>query len=328
MRMRVDAVITWVDGSDSVWRQKRSLHEVGNLSSTLATSNVEGRFRNNGELKYLLRSLDRFWPFEGNIYIVTDKQTPDFLSKHPRIRIIDHTQILPAHHLPTFSSRAIESSLHKIPGIAEHFVAFNDDLFLTRPVTISDFFSSIGYGIRAYLSDEALPEVNEKDNLSGHNDALNAKLWMLEHQGRSSIDHIQEHYPKGVIQSLMAHLESVHPRMFDEVRSEKFRKIGGQSVLANVYPDWCITNGYGDIRTKECEYLFTHDIEENNLQDHLKSLLNDKLCLCINDTTDNRQDIHVMQRRLHEHLETLFPRPCQYEAKPIIHPDASVALAI
>lgn len=89
--MRVDAVITWVDGNDPVWRKKRA-HYAGEdyVYPGLVTSNVEGRYRDNGELLYLLRSLERFWPFQGNIFLVTDGQRPDFLGNHPRVKVIDH----------------------------------------------------------------------------------------------------------------------------------------------------------------------------------------------------------------------------------------------
>jgi hypothetical protein len=34
--------------------------------------------------------------------------------------------------LPTFSSPAIEANLHRIAGLSEHFLYFNDDVFLGK----------------------------------------------------------------------------------------------------------------------------------------------------------------------------------------------------
>ena len=45
-------------------------------------------------------------------------------------------------NLPVFNSRAIEINLHRIPGLAEQFVYFNDDMFITKPVTKEDFFKN------------------------------------------------------------------------------------------------------------------------------------------------------------------------------------------
>ncbi|WWD21565.1 hypothetical protein CI109_106051 [Kwoniella shandongensis] len=41
--------------------------------------------------------------------------------------------------LPTFNSFSIESRLAWIDGLSENFIAFNDDMFLLRPLSISDF---------------------------------------------------------------------------------------------------------------------------------------------------------------------------------------------
>ena len=46
--------------------------------------------------------------------------------------------------LPTHNSHAVESQLHRIPGIAEHFLYSNDDMFFGRPVSPSLFFSPGG----------------------------------------------------------------------------------------------------------------------------------------------------------------------------------------
>lgn len=310
--MRVDAVITWVDGSDPLWRSKREQYSSLSHAHTLATSNVEGRFRDNGDLLFLLRSLEKYWPFEGSIYLVTDGQSPDFLSQHPRVKVIDHREILDGQYLPTFSSRAIESALHRIPGLAEHFVAFNDDVFLTRRVSHEDFFGD--KGARIYLSDEKLPDLSATDNLSGHNDALNAKLWMRAHYGESKLDFIQEHSPKGVRKSWMMELEERHPDVFDEVRQEKFRRVFGQSILANLYQDWCLTLGRADVCHNECLYLYTDDIEGNKVES-LQSSIDRHLSVCINDTTDNRSDLKDMLGKLNRVRLEIFPNTSAFEKK-------------
>ena len=73
------------------------------------------------------------------IHLVTAGQVPDWLdTDHPMVNLVDHAQILPAEGLPTFNSHAIETSLHRIDGLAEHFVYFNDDFLLGRPVRPGD----------------------------------------------------------------------------------------------------------------------------------------------------------------------------------------------
>ena len=59
-----------------------------------------------------------------------------------RVSIVDHREIFAGfeQHLPTFNSRSIISVLWRIPGLAENFVYFNDDMLLLMPVRAEDFF--------------------------------------------------------------------------------------------------------------------------------------------------------------------------------------------
>jgi hypothetical protein len=76
---------------------------------------------------------------------VTDEQIPDWLNiAHPGIAVVDHRQNIPAEFLPTFNSHVIEAYLHRIPGLAEHYIYFNDDFFLTAPAEPGDFFTPNG----------------------------------------------------------------------------------------------------------------------------------------------------------------------------------------
>ena len=61
-----------------------------------------------------------------------------------KVKIVDHTEIFGDNKplLPVFNSRSIETKIHRIPGLAEHFIYFNDDMILLRPVSKSDFFEN------------------------------------------------------------------------------------------------------------------------------------------------------------------------------------------
>ena len=46
----------------------------------------------------------------------------------------------PEEYLPTFNSHTIEMNLHRIKGLSEQFVYFNDDMFINKPMKPRDFF--------------------------------------------------------------------------------------------------------------------------------------------------------------------------------------------
>ena len=142
---RIDAVITWVDGDDPQHRAKRLRYQPHAPRNANATN--PHRWACNDELGYCLRSIANHAPWIGRIWIITDAQNPD-LSRLPadllsRIAIVDHLTLFEGHEsaLPTFNSLAIETLLWRIPGLAERFVYFNDDVFLTGPLSPDDVFS-------------------------------------------------------------------------------------------------------------------------------------------------------------------------------------------
>ena len=141
--MDIDLVYLWVDGSDPAWQAKRNAIAGGTDESSSA--NCTGRYVDNDELKYSLRSVEKYAPWIRRIFIVTDDQIPKWLNtSNPKIRIVDHREILPEVSLPCFNSPLIEKFLHKIPGLSEHFIYANDDMFINRAVTPGDFFDADG----------------------------------------------------------------------------------------------------------------------------------------------------------------------------------------
>lgn len=137
---KIDLVYLWVDGSDTRWLEKKQKHTGIDFNTT--ECDCKGRFTNNDELRYSLRSVEKHLPWINNIYIVTDSQCPDWLNiNHPGIHLIDHAEIMPADILPCFNAPVIEYYLHKIPGLQEHFLFANDDMFVNSDLTPDYFFN-------------------------------------------------------------------------------------------------------------------------------------------------------------------------------------------
>lgn len=136
----VDFVVTWVDGSDPAWlAQKAQYTDVKNPD----INNDVSRYRDWDIFQYWFRAVEKYAPWVRNVYFVTWGHLPKWLNTDcPKLKIIRHEEIIPAEYLPTFNSHVIEWHLWRIPGLSEHFVYFNDDVFITRPLEKSDFFSN------------------------------------------------------------------------------------------------------------------------------------------------------------------------------------------
>jgi UDP-N-acetylglucosamine-lysosomal-enzyme len=133
---------------------------VWDLGDPFAEDVAENRFFDNDELKYSMKSIEKHAPWIRNVYLVTNGQVPNWLNlSHPKIKLITHEQIfLNKSHLPTFSSPAIESHLHRIKGLSKRFLYFNDDVLLTKTIWPDDFFTK-SRGFKIHLA-WALPGCN------------------------------------------------------------------------------------------------------------------------------------------------------------------------
>jgi hypothetical protein len=151
----VDAVFTYVNGSDPVWRasfdaylashpQARHGHPVG------ADVPYFNRYRDWNELRYSMRSLHMHAPWIRHVYLVLSgpSQIPRWLdAAHARVRIVYHRDLFPRPELelPTFNSLAIESVLHRIDGLSNHFLYLNNDVFFGRRARVADFIDARAY---------------------------------------------------------------------------------------------------------------------------------------------------------------------------------------
>ncbi len=137
----IDFVIAWVDGSDPAWQSQKNLwlNRIGKDSAFIDAG--DNRYRDWDNLRYWFRAVETYAPWVHKIHFVTCGQIPDWLNTHaPKLNLVNHRDFIPQQYLPTFSSHPIELNLHRIPGLSQQFVYFNDDFFLTKPVQPEDFF--------------------------------------------------------------------------------------------------------------------------------------------------------------------------------------------
>ena len=139
--MEIDFVITWVDMDDPKW--KKDFTEYSGKIDNSRNEVSEARFRDYGFLKYWFRGVEKFAPWVRKIHFVTCGQKPDWLDENnPKINLVNHEDYIPKQFLPCFNSSLIEIYLHRIPGLSEHFVYFNDDFFIINNIPEKRFFAN------------------------------------------------------------------------------------------------------------------------------------------------------------------------------------------
>lgn len=136
MGEKIDFVIMWVDGNDEMWRKEKSQYDTN--------TNADGtiyRYRDWDLLEYWFRGIEKYAPWVNKIHFVTWGHIPKWLNtNHPKLNIVNHKDFIPEKYLPTFSANSIELNLHRIKGLADNFVLFNDDVYLIDNVKQTDFF--------------------------------------------------------------------------------------------------------------------------------------------------------------------------------------------
>lgn len=135
---KIDFVVTWVDGGDPAWLAEKNRYR--GVQATQKSDN-NARYRDWGILRYWFRAVEKYAPWVNRIYFVTWGHLPEWLdTENEKLVIVNHRDYIPEEYLPTFSSIPIELNVHRIPGLSEKFVYFDDDMFLNAPVEPEDFF--------------------------------------------------------------------------------------------------------------------------------------------------------------------------------------------
>jgi UDP-N-acetylglucosamine-lysosomal-enzyme len=109
--------------------------------------NMTNRFRDNNELRYSLRSIEKYAPWVRKVFLVTSGHFPYWLNTH-QVTVVPHSEIFKnVSHLPVFSSPAIEANIHRIKGLSSKFIYLNDDVMFGNHITPLDFETADGYKV-------------------------------------------------------------------------------------------------------------------------------------------------------------------------------------
>ncbi|KAM6436565.1 N-acetylglucosamine-1-phosphotransferase subunits alpha/beta isoform 2-T2 [Liasis olivaceus] len=143
-----------IEGKELTLNPAYLLWDLSAISQSKQDEDISpSRFEDNEELRYSLRSIERHAPWVRHIFIVTNGQIPSWLNlDNPRVTIVTHQDIFQnLSHLPTFSSPAIESHIHRIRGLSQKFIYLNDDVMFGKDVWPDDFYSH-SKGQKVYLT--------------------------------------------------------------------------------------------------------------------------------------------------------------------------------
>ena len=313
----IDLVYTWVDAADPVWDARRRQHSAG--TAQLPSAANDERFLDRDELRYSLRSIWNHMPFVRRIHLVTDGQVPAWLdTTDSRISLIDHREIFPDPcALPTFNSHAIEACLHRIPGLAEHFIYANDDFFVGREATPDTFFTRVGLPRSRFAPSQFIYSGEPRPDAIPTDWAAFNTTRLIERDFGISFDRKHQHVPYALTKSLLSELEGRYPDEFDRTRRARFRSrtdVAVPSMLAHFY---AIATGRGiEWETAPGDYIYADTGRADALR-RFRDIRNGRpRFFCLNSTLHRVLDLSDQSVEVSMLLSELFPHPSPWELAP------------
>jgi hypothetical protein len=308
----IDIVYTWVNHRDADWRRLWA-ETVGSDPEAMGddSGGIE-RFLNRDELKFSLRSVASFAPWARKIFVVTNCSPPDWLDlDHPQIHWVDHREVIPENVLPVFSSHSIESRLQHVPGLADHFLYFNDDFFLTRPTLASDFFECSGLSksfMERHGSVNGEPEEESPDYL---NAARNGRR-LLEETFSRSVTRLHQHTPYALRRDVLLEMEERFDGPIGATTARRFRSIADISTVSFLYHHYAYLTGRSVYASSDAVLVKPQTLRyERRLQQVIDGE-RVPISLCLNDGGGSSLFPH-WDRHVVEFLETYFCSPCVFE---------------
>jgi hypothetical protein len=348
----VDIVYLWVNGQDLAWRAKRrqalrqlSADGVHGIDAIARFGNVEGRFRDNDELLYSLRALEKFFPDHGHVYLITDGQTPEWLKASDRMTLVDHRELIPKASLPTFDSSHIESYIHRIPGLSERYFYFNDDVFFGAPVQLDDWFWPGGFYVTWSDDPEVTDEALQTDATAPENACRLSNQWLANKAAAPTqpavaagvpstrpIDPFYKHTfrtfahsPRPMLKSLLWALEEEAAELFEGVRSTVFRVWDKPTIVSDFVLRWALAHGLARVKNYRHRYVSTGAVDQAAELQRLTQQFGALDFFCINDTTDDANAQDPRLENVRTALRQMLFQPSAFEQQSVSELVAAVS---
>lgn len=313
MDFPIDFIMSWVDGSDELWLKKKNKYD-----ENIATNDDgNNRYRDYGLLKNWFDRVWKFAPWVHQVFLVTDNQAPDWAKKDKRIKVVNHSDFIPEKYLPTFNSSAIEMNLWRINDLSEHFVYFNDDMYISQPLKPQDFFSNRGLPV---LNGSMRPVIPRDDfskiifnNMVLVNELYPKNKYFKKNCGKylslkeygikrflesctaipysNWVGFVEDHLAYPNLKSWFRKLNRVKPEVFEITSGHRFRN-------TNDYSIWLLKNLYvasGQFCPRSSKLGEMMGLKNRKDLRTVKKIMATKKMVVINDSLDNSNAEEIIE---------------------------------
>lgn len=333
----IDFVVTWLDSSDPEWIKSLNFY-----SPDSKGHKEEARFRSTDFFAYWFRAVEKYAPWVHKVYLVTNGKFPDWINKDcSKLELVKHADFIPKEYLPTFNCRTIELHLHKIKGLSEHFVYFNDDMLLNAPVKPDYYFRN---GLPCDINNETcfnVPIYTSKDKFGNYISMLadigiinrhfnrrntvrqSPKRWFGLHLGirglimsgilldkRLFIGFSNYHTEQTYLKCVFEELWEKEPNVLKE-SCTRFRQ--DNTVNNYIFRYWQLAkNLFYPLKRKSAFYFLIERDVVNKIEQTLQK--EEMISICLNDTgLCTKENFIYINKELKLLFEKKFPQKCSFE---------------
>ncbi len=332
MNRDIDFVILWVDGNDSKWQEE-----------FIKYSKEEGdkriiRYRDWDNLQYILRSFEEFTPWVRKIHFVTWGHLPSWLDTvHPKLNVVQHEDYIDSKILPVFNANPLEINIHNIDGLAEHFVFFNDDFFITKPLPRERFFqndlpcdmlvsnalsSSSGVGHFVLNSLEILNRHFDKKtaikknigkwfNFTYGNEIMRSLLLLPWPRFTGFVN---PHQPQAFLKSTFEEVWSKEKELLQKTSASRFRHC--EDVNQYLFRYWQLASGkFHPVSMKDTAYeeITMDNINSGHIERFITSGSYSLVCLNDTEEMDDEAKFLLSKESIKSYFEEILPQKSSFE---------------
>ena len=258
----IDVVYTWVDASDPAWRAMAG--EYMDLEA------LEGDlYEQTDELRYSLRSVETFAPWVNHIHVLSNCTPPSWFKPSEHVSWIDHAQVADAGMLPMFNSGAIDTLLHRLPGLTEHFLYLNDDFMLWDSVRPSTFYTWDDRSIAHMATNSSLIYLQQLVDAGraapSQHSRVNAARLMQTRFGLFPT-RVHGHVPYALRRSLLERMESDFAEEIASTRASRTRSDTDVSFIAYLYHHYAYMQGTAVYADAPLSFVTLHNYRRLPMQ--------------------------------------------------------------
>lgn len=325
----IDFVVPWLDSTDPEWQKSLQEHKI---NAGIYEDATDKRYRDWGLFKYWFRSIEKYAPWVNKIHLITCGHYPEWLDlDHPKLNFVKHEDYIPKEFLPVFSVNPIEINLHRIESLSEHFVYFNDDIYIKSPLSKDWFFKNgtpCDFGVTNAFSGSGFTKMimNSTVVINKHKNKRTVMKkapfkWFNYKYGGQAVRNLlllpwteftgfyDYHLANAYLKSTFEEVWSKEEKLLLDTTSRKFRH--DLDLTQSVFRYWQLASN-NFVPNKKHKLGDYYMVGSDPLDQILKSLNSKrKPLICLND--HDPEDLDCVIKTIEESFRNIFPNKSSFE---------------